>query len=76
MIIVKNPEQLKKDIRERCTLSKLAEKTGYTKSYVSLIVSGDRYPNSDIVVKICEFLDKQFEDYFFISSVYTCKQEG
>lgn len=75
MIIVKNPKQLKKDIQEKCTLSQFAKVAGYTKSYISLIVSGERYPNADVAVRICEFLDKQFENYFFISNVYKCQQE-
>lgn len=70
MIVVKEPELLKKDLTTNGnTMTSIAEKLGYSKAYVSSIVSGIRNPNEKIAVGICELLNKQFETYFFIQSV-------
>lgn len=70
MIVVKEPQNLKNDIISLCsTLTRCSEIVGYTKAYISSIISGVRNPNPDVAVKLCELLNKQFEDYFFIQSV-------
>lgn len=69
MIVVKNPEQLKKDILSVCTITACARRINYSKAYVSSIISGSRNPNSNAAVKLCELTGKQFNDYFFIMNV-------
>ena len=69
MIVLKEPQKLKEDILKLCTITRAGEITGYTKSYISSIISGTRNPNADIAIKLCELLNKQFDDYFFIHSV-------
>lgn len=69
MIVVKEPQKLKEDILSLCTMTRCGEIVGYTKSYISSIISGVRNPNPDISIKLCELLNKQFEDYFFIQNV-------
>ena len=69
MIVVNEPQKLKEDILSVCTITRCGEIVGYTKAYISSIISGIRNPNADVAVKLCEFLHKQFDDYFFINSV-------
>lgn len=75
MIAVKEPQKLKRDIQAICTLTRCGEIVGYTKSYISSIISGSRSPNSDIAIKLCELLNKQFDEYFFIVPVDKCQQK-
>lgn len=70
MIVVKNPEVLKKDLTSNGnTMTSIAEKLGYSKAYISSIVSGARNPNEKVSVGICELLGEQFDKYFFIQTV-------
>lgn len=70
MIIVKEPELLKKDLTSNGnTMTSVADKLGCSKAYISSIVSGVRNPNSKVSIGICELLGKQFETYFFIRNV-------
>ena len=70
MIVVKEPEQLKKDLTSNGnTMTSIAEKLGCSKAYISSIVSGVRNPNSKIAIGICELLEKQFGTYFYIKNV-------
>ena len=70
MVLVKNPEILKKDLTSNGnTMTSIAEKLGCSKAYISSIVAGTRNPNSKISVGICELLGEQFEKYFFIQKV-------
>lgn len=70
MIVVKDPEKLKKDLTSNGnTMTLVAEKLNCSKAYISSIVSGTRNPNEKIAIGICELLGKQFERYFFIRSV-------
>lgn len=71
MIVVKNPQELKKDLTSNGnTITAIAEKIGCSKAYISSIVTGTRNPNEKVSIKICELLNKQFNDYFFIQSVH------
>lgn len=71
MIVVKEPEKLKEDLtRGGKTLTARAEELGFSKAYISSIVTGTRNPNEKIAVGICELLGKQFDDYFFIRNVH------
>lgn len=70
MIVVKNPELLKEDLTTHGnTMTSVAEKLGYSKAYISAIVSGVRNPNEKVSIGICELTGRQFEEYFFIQSV-------
>lgn len=70
MIVVKEPERLKKNLTTNGnTMTSVAEKLGYSKAYISSIVSGVRNPNSKVSIGICELLGKQFDNYFFIKNV-------
>lgn len=70
MIVVKNPQKLKRDLTSNGnTLTLIAKKLGYSKAYISSIVTGVRNPNEKVSIGICELIGKQFEDYFFIQNV-------
>ena len=70
MIVVKNPEQLKTDLTSGVfSMTSVGKALGYSKAYISAIVSGIRTPNPQLAIGLCELLGKQFEDYFFISNV-------
>ncbi len=71
MIVVKNPQKLKEDlISNGNTITSRAKELGYSKAYLSSIITGARNPNENVSIGICELLGKQFEDYFFIRSVH------
>ena len=71
MIIVKNPQKLKDDLTSNGnTITSVAEELGYSKAYISSIVTGVRNPNEKVSIGICELLEKQFDEYFFIRSVH------
>lgn len=71
MIVVKNPQKLKEDLTSNGnTITLIAEKLGYSKAYISSIITGARNPNGKISIGICELLGKQFDDYFFIKTVH------
>jgi len=70
VIVVKNPEKLKKDLTSNGnTMTLIAEQLHCSKAYISSIVTGVRNPNEKVSIGICELLGKQFENYFFIRSV-------
>ncbi len=71
MIVVKNPQKLKEDLTSNGnTITSVAEKLGYSKAYISSIITGVRNPNEKVSVGICELLEKQFNEYFFIRTVH------
>lgn len=71
MIIVKNPQKLKEDLTSNGnTITLTAEKLGCSKAYISSIVTGTRNPNEKVAIGICELLERQFNDYFYIQSVH------
>lgn len=70
MIVVKNPELLKRDLTSNGnTITSIAKELGYSKAYISSIIKGTRNPNEKISIGICELLGQQFDKYFFIQSV-------
>lgn len=70
LIVVKNPALLKEALTTKGnTMTSVAENLGYSKAYISSIVSGVRNPNATVAIGICELLQKQFDEYFFIRSV-------
>lgn len=77
LVVLKNPEKLKKDIIiAGYTYAGFSRELGYSRAYISWILSGKRNPNPDISVKICELLRKKFDTYFFIESVHKIEQKA
>lgn len=71
LIVVKNPQKLKEDLTsEGNTITTTAKKLGYSKAYISSIVTGARNPNEKVAIGICELTGEQFETYFFIRNVH------
>lgn len=71
MIIVTEPEKLKEDLTSNGnTMTSIAKELKYSKAYISSIVAGTRNPNAKVAIGICELLNKQFDEYFFIKSVH------
>lgn len=71
MIVVKNPQKLKEDLTSKGrTITSTAEQLGYSKAYISSIVTGSRNPNGKVAIGICELTGEQFNAYFFIQNVH------
>lgn len=71
MIVVKNPEELKKALTSNGrTITNTAEELGYSKAYVSSIITGVRNPNEKVSIGICELLGEQFDTFFYIRNVH------
>lgn len=71
MIVVKDPTKLKEDLTSNGhTITATANSLGYSKAYISSIITGIRNPNPEVAVGICELLGEQFGTYFFIRSVH------
>ena len=71
LIVVKNPQKLKKELTSNGnTITSIAKELGYSKAYISSIVTGIRNPNEKVSIGICELTGKQFEEYFFIRNVH------
>ena len=71
LIVVKNPQKLKEDLtREGHTITSRAEQLGYSKAYISSIITGVRNPNEKVAIGICELTGEQFDTYFFIQNVH------
>lgn len=51
MVILKNPEKLKKDLLKVGTITSAGEYTGYSKAYISSILTGVRKPNANVAVR-------------------------
>ena len=70
MIVVKNPQKLKELLTSNGnTITSVAKYCGYSKAYISSIVTGIRNPNEKVSIKICELTGKKFDDLFFIRCV-------
>jgi len=71
VIVVKNPQELKEILTSNGnTITSRAKQMGYSKAYISSIVTGVRNPNEKVAIKICELTEKKFDDIFFIRSVH------
>lgn len=76
MILLKDKEKLKVDmIQKGLTISALARKIGCSKATISGILHLVRNPSPKIAVKICEQLQKQFDEYFFVEGVHKKEQK-
>ena len=70
LIVLKNPELLKEDLLKIGTITSAGEYTGYSKAYISSIISGVRNPNANVAIRLCELTEQPFEKYFFIQNVH------
>lgn len=71
MIVVKDPQLLKQALTSNGrTITSVAQELGYSKAYISSIVTGVRNPNEKVAIGICELLEKQFDNFFYIRSVH------
>lgn len=71
MIVVKNPQKLKEILtKDGNTITATAKNLGYSKAYISSIVTGARNPNEKVAIKICELTGEKFDDIFFIRNVH------
>ena len=71
LIVVKDPQTLKQALTSNGrTITSVAEELGYSKAYISSIVTGARNPNEKVSIGICELLEEQFERFFYIRSVH------
>lgn len=71
MIVVKNPQKLKEDLTSNGrTVTSTAKKLGFSKAYISSILTGVRNPNEKVAVGICELTGEKFDTYFFIQTVH------
>ena len=71
MIVVKNPQKLKEILTSGGnTITSRAKELGYSKAYISSIVTGVRNPNEIVAIKICELTGMKFDDIFFIRNVH------
>lgn len=70
MIVVKNPQKLKEILtKDGNSITATAKSSGYSKAYISSIVTGTRNPNEKVAIKICELTGEKFDSIFFIRSV-------
>ncbi len=52
MIVLKNPKVLKEDLLKVGTITSAGEYTGYSKAYISSIITGVRNPNPNVAIRI------------------------
>ena len=53
----------------------LAKEAKTSQTSISLIAKGERNPSPELAVNICNALNCQFNDIFFIKKVDNCKQK-
>ena len=71
LIVVKNPQKLKEILTSGGNIiTSRAKELGYSKAYISSIITGVRNPNEKVSIKICELTGQKFDDIFFIQSVH------
>lgn len=71
LIVVKDPQKLKEALTSNGnTITSTAEKLGYSKAYISSIVTGVRNPNEKVSIGICELTGEQFNTFFYIQNVH------
>ena len=74
-IYVKDKDTLiEKIVQKGFSYRQLAQKIGISQTTISLIIKGERNPSPENAVKICEALECQFEDIFFINNDYKSNQ--
>lgn len=70
-VLVKDIELLIEKIVEKgFSYRQLAKETGISQTTISLILKGERNPSPENAVKICNALECQFNDIFFINNDY------
>lgn len=61
-------------IRKGLSQRGFSKKTGISSPYMSQIINGNRNPGPEMAKKICEGLDVEFDQIFFIDNGYKSKQ--
>ncbi|CAI8875980.1 Helix-turn-helix transcriptional regulator [Brevibacillus sp. IT-7CA2] len=69
-IKVKTQEFAQVRIKKGYSQRGLAREINRAVSYISQLESGNRNPSPQVAKEICDALDAQFEDIFFIESVH------
>ena len=74
-ILVKDKDILEEKLIETgLSYRQLAKKIGISQTTISLLIKGERNPSPDSAKKICNALNCQFNDIFFISNDYKSNQ--
>lgn len=74
-VLVKDKDRLiEKIVENGYSYRQLADKAGISQTSISLIIKGERNPSPKNAVKICEVLNCQFNDIFFINNDYNCNR--
>ncbi len=77
MVLVKDLDDfISKIVENGYSYRQLAEKAGISQTTISLIVKGERNPSPDSAAKLCQALNCQFEDIFFINNDYKSNQKS
>lgn len=61
-------------LRKGFTKRELAKQSSISEVYAQQIANGDRNPGTKVAKRICESLNVEFDDIFFIQDIRTCKQ--
>lgn len=71
LIVVKDPQKLKQALTSNGnTITSTAKRLGFSKAYISSIVTGTRNPNEKVSIGICELTGEQFDTFFYIRNVH------
>lgn len=60
-------------LRKGFTKRALGRRAGISEVYAQQIANGDRNPSAKVAKKICESLEVEFDDIFFIVGACNCK---
>jgi len=61
-------------LRKGFTKRELGRQAGISEVYAQQIANGDRNPGAKVARRICESLEVEFDDIFFIADACNCKQ--
>jgi len=61
-------------LRKGFTKRELGRQAGISEVYAQQIANGDRNPGAKVARRICESLEVEFDDIFFIVEACNCKQ--
>ena len=76
-VLLKNKESLiEKIVHSGFSYRQLAKETGISQTTISLIINGERNPSPENAVKICNALNCQFNDIFFVNNDYKSNQKN
>ncbi len=66
MIIIKDKDFLKEEIKKRCTILEFAKMIGVERAYIYLILQGRKNITPKIAIKICQLTEHSFDSLFYI----------